>query len=157
MPSCHHYTNILKRLIQTFRDCSQSSNNNGYHLHFSRSPRRLYVILEILIFLNFFTFLWINSAVSWYGKIDYFTDSILLPHNNRSSSLYDVVALYVAVTQQFDLICRQHSLRLVLVPFVCPVQPIHTTQFPVTHSGDIVVSLLILFLRKFAEQKNNNK
>ena len=38
----------------------------------------------------------------------------------------------------------------ILVPFVCSVQPIHTTQFPMNHSGDIVVSLRILFLPKFA-------
>ena len=70
--------------------------------------------------LFFFTFLWINSAVSWYGNIDYFTESILLPynHNIRYSSLYYVVALCVEVPQHFDLIRLQHTLALILVPFV---------------------------------------
>ena len=42
MPWSYPFTNVLKGLIQTFRDHSQSSYNNRYmvHLHFSHSPHR---------------------------------------------------------------------------------------------------------------------
>ena len=63
--------------------------------------------------------------------------------------------LYVEIPQHFDLICLQHNLGLVHVPFVCSVQPIHTTQFPMNNSGDIIMYLLIVFLRRFAALANN--
>ena len=77
MPWSYPYTNILKRLIQTFGDCS---NNIRYHLHLSHSPHRWYLRLKILIFLNvsLFFVLTLQSAGTATTII---LDSILLPHS----------------------------------------------------------------------------
>ena len=68
-----------------------------------------------------------------------------------------MVSLYVEIPYHFDIVRLQNTLWLVpvLVPFVCSVQPIHTTQFPMNHSGDMIVSLLILFLLKFSALVND--
>lgn len=87
VPWSYPSTNMLTWPIQIAPKL-QSSYNNQYYLHFSHSP------------------LWVNSAVSGYGNIDYFTDSILLPHNRTIisgllDSIYYMVALYVEIPHHF--------------------------------------------------------
>ena len=80
--------------------------------------------LEILKFLHFLTFLRVNSAISWYDNIDHFTDSIIL----HTTTIFGLLA---SILWSYCLLKFQHTLELMLERFVCSVQPIHTTQFPV--------------------------
>ena len=77
MPWSYPYTNILKRLIQTFGDCS---NNIRYHLHLSHSPYRWYLRLKILIFLNV-SLSFVLTLQSAGTATTIILDSILLPHS----------------------------------------------------------------------------
>ena len=49
----YYYTNILKRLIQTFMIALKAQKTTGVTSPFCISPRRCYLTLEILIFLVF--------------------------------------------------------------------------------------------------------
>ena len=77
MPWSYPYTNILKRLIQTFGDCS---NNIRYHLHLSHSPHRWYLTLKMLIFLDV-SLSFVLALQSAGTATTIIFDSILLPHS----------------------------------------------------------------------------
>ena len=77
MPWSYPYSNILKRLIQTFGDCS---NNIRYHLHLSHSPHRWYLTLKMLIFLDV-SLSFVLALQSAGTATTIIFDSILLPHS----------------------------------------------------------------------------
>ena len=110
----------------------------------------------LLLLFFFFTFLWVNSAVSWYGNIDYFTESILLPYNHNIwyTSLYYVVALCVEVPQHFDLIRLQHTLAVILVPFVIIILVVVAAIIIIII---IIISISIIIIKKKCNVFNSKK
>ena len=117
------YSNILKRLIQAFRDCSQFPTTSGIISTF-----RIAHIVDISLLRSWYISILPLSFELTAQSAGTATSIILqtlssfptttisgLPASIVSKS---VAALYVEVPQHFDLISLQHTLGLMLIPFV---------------------------------------
>ena len=107
--------------------------------------------LQILVFLNLFTLLFLNSVTPWWSNIqnNCLVALFLINNNIRSSGLNNMVTLDGHVPQYLPSFIFLYLILLVFIPLLISVQAILTAELPIGQPGNVVMSsALVLFSRQ---------